>query len=103
MNNTTSIQVSTSLSNWGHALKVARKRRGWSQQHFASRLGTSISTVKRLEEGHTGVGIGVFANALWLLGMLDQVETAFDIYHDKLGISTEVERMNLKRDSRDDF
>ena len=103
MNNKLPTQVNDSLPKWGQALKIARMRRGWSQQNFASRLNTSVSTIKRLEEGSSGIGIAVFANALWMLGMLEQVETAFDIYHDKLGISIEVERMSRKRSDHDDF
>ena len=98
-----SIVADSTLLEWGHAIKVARKRRGWSQQSFAARLGVSISTLKRLEEGNPGVGIGIFANTLWLLGMLEQVGQSFDIYHDKLGISLETERMTNPRGMDDDF
>jgi hypothetical protein len=55
-----------------------------------------------LEEGNSGVGIGVFASALWLLGLLDQTGTSFDIYHDNLGISIESESARGKG-SADDF
>ena len=102
MANYQSAQVESALPEWGRSLAAARKRRRWSQKNFANRLGVSISTIKRLEEGNSGVGIGVFASALWLLGLLDQTGTSFDIYHDNLGISIESESARGKG-SADDF
>lgn len=35
---------------------------------WASRLGVSVPTLMRLEAGEPGVGMGIYATALWLIG-----------------------------------
>ncbi len=97
MNDYVPEQAKSALIAWGVSIKTSRKRRGWSRQNFATRLGTSVSTLKRLEEGSPGVGISIFASALWLLGMLDQVGESFDVYHDRIGISMDIERFGDKK------
>jgi len=39
-----------------------------TKARVAARLGVSVSTLTRLEKGDPGVGMGVYAAALWLLG-----------------------------------
>ena len=39
-----------------------------SQRAWAKRLGISVPTLIRLERGDAGVGIGIYATALWLIG-----------------------------------
>lgn len=56
------------LERLGSNLALARKRRRESLRAWAARLGVSVSTLTRLEKGDPGVGMGVYAAALWLLG-----------------------------------
>lgn len=56
------------LEQLGAHLAVARLRRRESLKAWAARLGVSIPTLQRLEAGDPGVGIGILATALWLIG-----------------------------------
>lgn len=56
------------LEQLGAHLAVARLRRKESLKTWAARLGVSIPTLQRLEAGDPGVGIGILATALWLIG-----------------------------------
>jgi transcriptional regulator with XRE-family HTH domain len=56
------------LRGLGENLAIARLRRRESQREWAGRLGCSVPTLLRLERGDPGVGIGLYATALWLIG-----------------------------------
>src|SRR6185437_10731776 len=56
------------LRELGQNLAVARVRRRESQRVWAKRLGCSVPTLIRLERGDPGVGVGLYATALWLIG-----------------------------------
>lgn len=56
------------LEKLGADLAVARLRRKESLASWAARLGTSVPTLLRMENGEAGVGIGIYATALWLIG-----------------------------------
>lgn len=61
-------QASVALRELGGNLALARVRRKESLRSWALRLGVSVRTVQRLEEGDPGVGMGVYLAALWLIG-----------------------------------
>ena len=52
----------------GENLAIARIRRRESQRAWAKRLGCSVPTLIRMERGDPGVGMGIYATALWLIG-----------------------------------
>src|SRR3984885_13355901 len=52
----------------GENLAIARVRRRESQRPWAKRVGCSVPTLIRMERGDPGVGIGLYATALWLIG-----------------------------------
>lgn len=56
------------LRTLGENLAIARTRRRESQRAWASRLGVSVPTLIRMERGDPGVGAGIYATALWLMG-----------------------------------
>src|SRR5581483_8426260 len=56
------------LRNLGENLAIARIRRRESQRAWAKRLGCSVPTLIRMERGDPGVGMGIYATALWLIG-----------------------------------
>ena len=58
----------SALERLGADLAVARLRRKQSLVSWASRLGVSVPTLMRMESGEPGVGIGIYATALWLVG-----------------------------------
>ena len=56
------------LKTLGEDLAIARARRKESQRSWAMRLGVSVPTLIRLERGDPGVGMGIVATALWMIG-----------------------------------
>lgn len=56
------------LERLGADLAVARLRRRESLVSWASRLGVTVPTLMRIEAGEPGVGVGLYATALWLIG-----------------------------------
>lgn len=56
------------LRGLGENLAIARIRRRESQRVWAKRLGISVPTLIRMERGDPGVGAGIYATALWLIG-----------------------------------
>lgn len=61
-------QATAALRELGGNLALARVRRKESLRSWAQRIGVSVRTLQRLEEGDPGVGMGVYATALWLIG-----------------------------------
>lgn len=55
------------IEKLGADLAVARLRRKESLRSWAQRLGTTVSTLRRLESGDPSVAIGIVATALWLI------------------------------------
>lgn len=56
------------LRSLGENLAIARVRRRESQREWAKRMGVSVPTLIRMEHGDPGVGVGIYATALWLIG-----------------------------------
>ncbi|MBI5938291.1 MAG: helix-turn-helix domain-containing protein [Betaproteobacteria bacterium] len=62
-------EAASSLAALGERLALARVRRNESQRQWALRIGVSVPTLIRMERGDPSVSIGVYATALWLLGL----------------------------------
>ena len=56
------------LQGLGYNLSLARQRRSESLRAWATRMGISVPTLMRMEQGDPSVGMGVYATALWLIG-----------------------------------
>jgi transcriptional regulator with XRE-family HTH domain len=61
------------LRTLGENLAIARTRRRESQRVWAKRLGVSVPTLIRMERGDPGVGVGIYATALWLMGTVGRL------------------------------
>ena len=59
------------LSLLGENIKLACKRRGYSQSLIAERTGLSRLTVRKIEQGDPTVSIGHYVAVLSVLGMVD--------------------------------
>ena len=62
-----SVNTTSQLQSLGTRLKDARLERNESQQRFAARLGVSVPTLRKMEKGDPTVAVGTWAQALWLL------------------------------------
>jgi len=61
--------AASSLIKLGEHLALARVRRNESQKQWAIRIGVSVPTLIRMENGAPSVSMGVYMTALWLLGL----------------------------------
>jgi hypothetical protein len=59
--------TSAALEKLGADLAVARLRRKESLRTWATRMGVTVATLRRMEAGDPSVGIGIVATALWLI------------------------------------
>src|SRR5712691_6485330 len=95
--------VQSALLEFGSAIRVARIRRRQTVQDFASRLGVTLPTLRKIERGDPGVALATFVTALWLIGLLDRFRDLAKPESDVLGNRLEVSRLPRRvRRSTDD-
>jgi len=78
------------IEKLGADLAVARMRRRESLRSWAQRLGTTVSTLQRLEAGDPSVGIGIVASALWLIRRDGELGSLASPEHDLGAIERDV-------------
>ena len=61
------------LEKLGQRIRANRIAQGWTVKDMASRLFCSQNTYRSIEAGKPTSSIGVVANALWLLGLIDSI------------------------------
>jgi transcriptional regulator with XRE-family HTH domain len=88
--------ASQALRKLGENLAIARVRRKESQRRWAQRLGVSIPTLIRMEQGEPGVSIGVYATALWLMGRVQALAELAEPQQDQGALELDV-RQAVKR------
>jgi transcriptional regulator with XRE-family HTH domain len=80
----------------GENLAIARVRRRESQRAWSKRLGISVPTLIRMERGDPGVGAGIYATALWLMGRVSALPDLAAPAHDRGALERDV-RTAMKR------
>jgi transcriptional regulator with XRE-family HTH domain len=88
--------VANALRELGENLAIARVRRKESQRVWAKRLGVSVPTLIRMEQGDPGVGAGIYATALWLIGRVQSLAEAARPESDRGALELDV-REAIKR------
>lgn len=58
-----------------------------SQQMLAERIGASLNTVRRMEEGAPGTALHYLARALQVFGELDKLDALLDTPNDVVGLT----------------
>jgi transcriptional regulator with XRE-family HTH domain len=89
--------ATSALKALGEHLAIARVRRKQSQRAWAKRLGVSIPTLIRMEQGEPSVGIGIYATALWLVGRVQALGELADPKHDQGALELDVRRAVKRR------
>jgi transcriptional regulator with XRE-family HTH domain len=89
--------VTQALARLGENLAVARLRRRESQRAWAKRLGISVPTLIRLERGDAGVGIGIYATALWLIGRAGALPDLAEPREDRGALESDVRKALSRR------
>ena len=59
------------LSHLGENIKLARKRRGYTQSLIAERTGLSRLTIRKIEQGDPTVSMGHYVAVLSVLGLVE--------------------------------
>jgi hypothetical protein len=97
--------VESALREFGAAIRVARIRRRQSAQDFASRLGVTLPTLRKLERGDPGVAVATFVSALWVIGLLDRLRDLAKPESDVMGNILEASRLprRVRRSSHDEL
>ena len=57
---------------------------------WAARVGTSVPTLMRMEAGEAGVGMGLYATALWLVGRSGALAALAAPEHDRGALELDV-------------
>lgn len=70
------------LAQLGQRLRAHRQQQKWTLNDMAERLFCSPTTCRALESGKPGTSIGVLAQALWLLGQLDSLNSVAPLSSD---------------------
>ncbi len=81
------LPVKRAIENLGKDLALARRRRRFSQASMAERIGVSLATLKRLENGDPTLAWGTVVRALHVLGELEKLNTLLDTAKDDLGLT----------------
>jgi len=79
--------VQRAVRKLGTDIRDARRRRRLPMAVVAERAFTTRATLQRIEEGDTGVSIGIYAAVLQALGLLESLGQIADISHDHIGQS----------------
>ncbi len=78
--------VERALHRLGQDISIARRVRRLSQEDLAQRIGTSLSTVRRMEDGYPGTALHTFLRALHVLGRLEDMVRVMATENDTLGM-----------------
>ena len=89
--------VVASLKTLGDNLAIARVRRRESQRAWAKRVGVSVPTLIRMEQGDPGVSAGIYATALWLIGRAQSLGEAADPKSDRAALELDVREAAKRR------
>jgi transcriptional regulator with XRE-family HTH domain len=94
-------EIEQELRRIGEGVRIARVRRRMTQEELAARVGTSFHTIRKIEKGAPGTGIGFYLQALWVLGLFGDVRLIADPERDREGIIREAaERNRIARPRR---
>lgn len=81
------LPVTRSFARLGQAMSLARRRRHFSQQDLAERMGASVTTVRRMEAGYPGTALVHFARAMQVFGELGQLDQLLNTPQDTIGLA----------------
>lgn len=78
--------VERALRTLGQDISAARRMRRLNQGELAQRIGASLSTVRRMEDGYPGTALHTFLRTLHVLGRLDAMVKVLALENDDLGM-----------------
>lgn len=91
----------------GQRIRAARVRRGLRREDLAARAGLSRTAIEAVEAGKLTTGLGTYLQALWAMGVGQEIELLADGGLDREGLALEfnaqTKRVRIKRDLDNDF
>jgi ribosome-binding protein aMBF1 (putative translation factor) len=81
------LPVGRAIRKLGSDVSLARRRRHISQASLAERIGASVSTIRRMEQGDVRVPIHFFARTMQVFGVLDALSQLIDTAQDDIGLT----------------
>lgn len=81
------LPVERAIAKLGSDLGLARRRRHITQASLAERIGASLSTVQRMEQGDLRVPMHFFARALHNFGEVERLANLLDTAQDDIGLT----------------
>jgi transcriptional regulator with XRE-family HTH domain len=87
------LPVKRTLAKLGEDIRVARLRRRISATLMAQRAFITRTTLAKVENGDSGVSLGIYATVLFILGLNARLEELADSRNDPLGLQLEEERL----------
>jgi len=87
------LPVTRALAKLGADISLARRQRYLSQASLAERMGASVSTVRRMEQGDPRIPIHFIARALHVFGEVKALENVLDTANDDIGLMLMDERL----------
>ena len=97
------------LIQLGQRIRLARKRRRITLKALASRMFVDEKTLRRLENGESGVSLGVLVTALFCFDLENDLDRVADLKTDDLGNVLDrqryegIQRVRAKKDKKLDF
>ena len=82
-----------SLAKLGGDLATARRKRNLTTVMMAERIGSAKTTYLKVEKGDPSVSMGVYAMALFVLGLGDGIGDIVDPRRDDVGLLLDAERL----------
>ncbi len=99
--------VAQSLVRLGSRIRLARLRRKLRQEDLAQQIGRTRATVAAIEQGSYRTEIGAYVSALWVLGLLQELELVADPALDRdgqaLSYSPTDQRVRVRRQLNNEF
>lgn len=87
------LPVVRALVKLGQDIRDARRRRRIQIEIMAERASIARSTLHKIEKGDPGVGLGLYATVLFVLGMLNRWAEIADVTMDRVGLDLEEENL----------
>ena len=81
------LPVERAIAKLGSDLGLARRRRHLTQASLAERIGASLSTVRRMEQGDLRVPLHFIARALHIFGEVERLANLLDTAQDDIGLT----------------
>lgn len=99
--------VEQAAAQLGANIATARLRRRWRQADLAEKAGITRATLRAIEKGKLGTGIGAYVAVLWALGLHADVARLAEPARDLEGLTLESARLASRarpaRSLDDDF